>query len=79
MWDYSIVYVEIEKEFIVAEVYYENENDNSNPVSYCEADVTSDNKKDLIGILKRLLWQLENDFYYIHRDGKLFPYKGGNS
>lgn len=61
-WDYSLMYDTSEKEYIIAEVYFNKQGD---PVSWCVADIANTSLKEMDKILKRLVLQSSGGLYFV--------------
>jgi len=72
-WDYSLMYDADEKEYVIAEVYFNKKGD---PLNWCEASIANTNLSELNGILKRLLLQVDGGLYFIAKGNKITKHKG---
>ena len=75
-WDYGIIYDDFDKEYVIAEIYYNKKGDAS---SWCMAVVASMKYIELKSILKELSAQAENGSHFIAKDNKIIKVQGGAS
>lgn len=72
-WDYSLMYDADNKEYVIVEMYFNNDGD---PVSWCVAEIANSELKEMDKILKRLVLQLDGGLYFISKGHKITKHKG---
>jgi len=70
-WNYGLVYEEEAEEYVIAEIYF---NSDGKAFSYCIAEITSFDKKEMINTLNVIKQEIESGNQYIW-NGKELQYE----